>query len=142
MSGSVNKVIIVGHLGADPEVRTMANGKAATNLRVATRETWSERSSGDRKERTEWHSVRLFSQASVNYTESYLTKGSKVYIEGRLQTRKWQDQSGRDRYTTEIVVNDIDGKIVGLNSNNATITSTATVSYDIQHNISIGDVPF
>lgn len=142
MSGSVNKVIIVGHLGADPEVRTMANGKAVTNLRVATRETWSERSSGDRKERTEWHSVRLFSQASVNYAESYLTKGSKVYIEGRLQTRKWQDQSGRDRYTTEIVVNDIDGKIVGLNSNNATIASTATVRYDIQNNISIGDVPF
>jgi len=104
MAGSVNKVILVGNLGADPEVRSFQNGGKVCNLRIATSETWKDRMSGERKERTEWHSVAIFSEGLVGVAERFLRKGSKVYIEGKLQTRKWQDQSGNDRYTTEIVL--------------------------------------
>lgn len=104
MAGSVNKVILVGNLGADPEVRSFQNGGKVCNIRIATSETWKDRNSGERKERTEWHSVAIFSEGLAGVAERFLRKGSKVYIEGKLQTRKWQDQSGNDRYTTEVVL--------------------------------------
>lgn len=104
MAGSVNKVILIGNLGQDPEVKSFQNGGRIANLRIATSENWKDRNTGERKERTEWHSVVLQSDGLVGVAERYLRKGSKVYIEGQLRTRKWQDQSGNDRYTTEISV--------------------------------------
>jgi len=104
MAGSVNKVILVGNLGQDPEVKTFQNGGRIANLRIATSENWKDKATGERKERTEWHTVVLQSEGLVGVAERYLRKGSKVYIEGSLRTRKWQDQSGNDRYTTEISV--------------------------------------
>ena len=104
MAGSVNKVILIGNLGQDPEVRTFSNGGKVCNLRIATSENWKDRNTGERRERTEWHSVAIFSEGLVRVAEQYLRKGSKVYIEGKLQTRKWQDQSGQDRYSTEVVL--------------------------------------
>lgn len=104
MAGSVNKVIIIGNLGRDPEVRTFQNGGKVCNLRIATSENWKDKSTGERREKTEWHSVAIFSEGLVQVAEKYLRKGSKVYIEGKLQTRKWQDQSGADRYSTEVVL--------------------------------------
>ena len=114
MAGSVNKVIIVGNLGADPEVRTFANGGKVVNLRVATSETWRDKNSGERKEKTEWHSVAIFNENLGKIAEQYLKKGSTVYLEGQLETRKWQDQSGADRYTTEIVLNQFRGELTLL----------------------------
>jgi single-strand DNA-binding protein len=104
MAGSVNKVILIGNLGRDPEVRSFPNGGKVCNLRIATSETWKDRNTGERKERTEWHSVAIFSEPLARVAEQYLRKGSKVYIEGQLETRKWQDQSGQDRYSTEVVL--------------------------------------
>jgi single-strand DNA-binding protein len=104
MAGSVNKVILVGNLGADPEVKSFQNGGKVCNLRIATSESWKDRMSGEKKERTEWHSVSIFSEGLAGVAERFLRKGSKVYIEGQLRTRKWQDQSGNDRYTTEVVL--------------------------------------
>jgi single-strand DNA-binding protein len=104
MAGSVNKVILVGNLGADPEVKSFQNGGKVCNLRIATSESWKDRMSGERKERTEWHSVSIFSEGLAGVAERFLRKGSKVYLEGQLRTRKWQDQSGNDRYTTEVVL--------------------------------------
>lgn len=114
MAGSVNKVILVGNLGRDPESRSFSNGGKVVELRVATSETWKDRNSGERKERTEWHTVKLFSEGLANVAERYLRKGSKVYLEGQLQTRKWQDQQGNDRYSTEIVLQGFDAKLVML----------------------------
>lgn len=114
MAGSVNKVIIIGNLGRDPEVRTFQNGGKVCNLRIATSETWKDRNTGERKERTEWHSVAIFQEGLVRIAEQYLRKGSKVYIEGKLQTRKWQDQSGQDRYSTEVVLQGFDGVLTML----------------------------
>ena len=113
MAGSVNKVIIVGNLGADPEVKSFQNGGRIANLRIATSETWKDKATGERKERTEWHSVVLQSDGLVGVAERFLKKGSKVYIEGQLRTRKWQDQSGNDRYTTEVSVG-INGNLTML----------------------------
>ena len=104
MAGSVNKVILIGNLGRDPEVRTFQNGGKVCNLRIATSENWKDRNTGERREWTEWHSVAIFNEGLVRVAEQYLRKGSKVYIEGQLQTRKWQDQSGQDRYSTEVVL--------------------------------------
>jgi single-strand DNA-binding protein len=104
MAGSVNKVILIGNLGRDPEVRSFQNGGKVCNLRIATSETWKDRNTGERRERTEWHSVAIFSEPLARVAEQYLRKGSKVYIEGQLETRKWQDQSGQDRYSTEVVL--------------------------------------
>ena len=104
MAGSVNKVIIVGNLGADPEVKSFQNGGRVANLRIATSESWKDRNSGERQERTEWHTVAIFSEGLVGVAERFLRKGSKVYLEGQLRTRKWQDQSGNDRYSTEVVL--------------------------------------
>lgn len=114
MSG-LNKVQIIGHLGADPDQRFMPSGKAVTNIRIATSETWKDKQSGDRKEKTEWHSVVAFEKLAEIMAE-YLRKGSKVYVEGKLQTRKWQDKDGKDRYTTEIIASQmlmLDGKQQG-----------------------------
>jgi single-strand DNA-binding protein len=104
MAGSVNKVILIGNLGRDPEVRSFQNGGKVCNLRIATSETWKDRNTGERRERTEWHSVAIFNEGLVRVAEQYLRKGSKVYVEGQLQTRKWQDQNGQDRYSTEVVL--------------------------------------
>lgn len=104
MAGSVNKVILIGNLGADPEVKSFSNGGRVANLRIATSETWNDKTSGERREKTEWHTVVLNSDALVRVAENYLKKGSKIYVEGQLQTRKWQDRDGNDRYTTEVTV--------------------------------------
>jgi single-strand DNA-binding protein len=114
MAGSVNKVILIGNLGRDPEVRSFQNGSKVVNLRIATSETWRDRNSGERKERTEWHSVAIFNEALGKIAEQYLKKGSTVYIEGSLETRKWQDQSGQDKYTTEIVLRPYNGALTLL----------------------------
>lgn len=114
MSGSVNKVIIVGNLGRDPEVRSFPSGGKVVNLRIATTESWRDKASGERKERTEWHSVAIFNEGLAKIAEQYLRKGSTVYIEGQLETRKWQDQSGADRYTTEIVLRQYRGELTLL----------------------------
>ena len=104
MAGSVNKVILVGNLGADPEIRRTQDGRPIANLRIATSESWRDKGSGERRDRTEWHRVVIFSEGLCRVAEQYLRKGAKVYIEGQLQTRKWQDQSGQDRYSTEVVL--------------------------------------
>jgi single-strand DNA-binding protein len=114
VAGSVNKVILVGNLGRDPESRSFQNGGKVVNLRIATSESWKDRNSGERKEKTEWHSVAIFNEGLANTAERYLRKGSKVYLEGQIQTRKWQDQSGADRYSTEVVLQGFDAKLVML----------------------------
>ena len=114
MAGSLNKVMLIGNLGADPEVRSFQNGGQVCNLRLATSETWKDRNTGERREKTEWHSVAIFSEGLVRVAQQYLRKGSKIYIEGKLQTRKWQDQSGADRYSTEVVINGFDGTLTML----------------------------
>ena len=114
MAGSLNKVMLIGNLGADPEVRSFQNGGKVCNLRIATSEQWKDRNTGERQERTEWHTVAIFSEGLVNVAENYLKKGSKVYVEGQLQTRKWQDQNGQDRYSTEIVLRGYNGTLTML----------------------------
>lgn len=114
MAGSVNKVILVGNLGRDPEVRSFANGGKVCNLRIATSETWRDKQSGERKERTEWHSVAIFNEPLAKIAEQYLRKGSTVYIEGQLETRKWTDQQGQERYTTEVVLRPYTGNLTLL----------------------------
>ncbi len=116
MAGSVNKVILIGRLGADPEVRTFQNGGKVVNLRVATSETWKDRNTGERQERTQWHSVAIFNEPVGRIAEQYLRKGSQVYLEGQLETRKWQDQSGNDRYSTEVVLRPYTGNMTLLDS--------------------------
>ena len=111
---SLNKVIIIGNLGRDPEVRTFQNGGKVVNLRIATSEKWRDKDSGEQRERTEWHSVAIFADGIAKVAEQYLRKGSKVYLEGQLETRKWQDQSGQDRYSTEIVLRPYKGELVML----------------------------
>lgn len=118
MSGSVNKVILVGNLGRDPEVRSFQNGGKVCELRIATSESWKDRNSGERKEKTEWHTVKIFTEGLVTVAEKYLRKGSKVYIEGSLSTRKWQDQTGADRYSTEIVLQGFGGVLTMLDASN------------------------
>ena len=114
MAGSVNKVILIGNLGRDPEVRTFANGGKVVNLRLATSENWKDKNTGERKERTEWHSVAIFNEPLGRIAEQYLKKGNTVYIEGQLETRKWQDQNGNDRYSTEVVVRPFTGNLTLL----------------------------
>ena len=116
MAGSVNKVILIGNLGRDPEIRSFSSGGRVANLRVATSETWRDKASGERKERTEWHTVAIFNDNLVGVVEKFLQKGSKVYLEGQLETRKWQDQSGQDRYSTEVVLRQFRGELVLLDS--------------------------
>src|SRR6476646_4045723 len=116
MAGSVNKVILVGNLGKDPESRTFQNGGEVVSFSVATSESWKDRNSGERKEKTEWHNVSIFSEGLARVAKSYLKKGSKVYLEGQLETRKWQDQSGNDRYTTDVVLRNFNSAMVLLDS--------------------------
>ena len=114
MAGSVNKVILIGNLGRDPEVRSFPSGGKVCNLRIATSENWRDRNTGERREKTEWHSVAIYSEPLVKIAEQFLRKGSKVYIEGQLETRKWQDQQGQDRYTTEIALRPYRGELTML----------------------------
>lgn len=118
MAGSLNKVMIIGNLGRDPEVRSFQNGGKVCNLRIATSETWKDKNTGERREKTEWHSVAIFQEGLVRVAEQYLKKGSTVYIEGKLQTRKWQDQSGADKYSTEIVLQGYDGVMTMIGGRN------------------------
>lgn len=111
MAGSVNKVILIGNLGRDPEIRTFPQGGRVASLRVATAETWRDKTTGERREKTEWHSISIFSENLVALAEKYLKKGSKIYLEGALETRKWQDQTGADRYTTEVVLRPFRGEL-------------------------------
>ncbi|MEM1379399.1 MAG: single-stranded DNA-binding protein [Pseudomonadota bacterium] len=116
MAGSVNKVILIGNLGQDPEVRQFSNGGQVCNLRIATSENWKDKQSGERREKTEWHTVAIFSEPLVRVAQNYLKKGSKVYIEGQLETRKWQDQNGQDRYSTEVVLRPYRSELTMLDS--------------------------
>ena len=116
MAGSVNKVILVGNLGADPEIRRLNSGDPVVNFRIATSETWRDKNSGERKEKTEWHNIVIFNDQLAKVAEQYLKKGMKVYVEGQLQTRKWQDQSGQDKYTTEVVLQKFRGELQMLDS--------------------------
>lgn len=119
MAGSVNKVILIGNLGADPEIRRTQDGRPIANLRLATTESWRDRNSGERRERTEWHRVVIFSEGLCRVVEQYLKKGSKVYVEGQLQTREWEDQSGQKRYTTEVVLQNFGGTLQMLDGRNS-----------------------
>ena len=114
MAGSINKVILIGNLGADPEIKRTQDGRPIANLRIATSETWRDKNTGERKEKTEWHRVVIFNEGLCKIAEQYLKKGSKVYLEGQLQTRKWQDQSGQDRYSTEVVLQGFNGNLTML----------------------------
>lgn len=116
MAGSVNKVILVGNLGADPEVRRLNSGDSVVNMRIATSESWRDRNSGERRERTEWHNVVIFNEQLAKVAEQYLKKGMKVYVEGQLQTRQWEDQSGQKRYTTEVVLQRFRGELQMLDA--------------------------
>tara|TARA_B100000700_G_scaffold314497_1_gene401162 strand:- start:65 stop:544 length:480 start_codon:yes stop_codon:yes gene_type:complete len=116
MAGSVNKVILIGNLGRDPEIRTFQNGGKVCNFSIATSESWKDRNTGERQERTQWHNIAIFSEPISNIAEQYLKKGSKVFLEGQLETRKWQDQSGNDRYTTEVVLRPFNGNLTLLDS--------------------------
>ncbi len=119
MAGSVNKVILVGNLGADPDVRSTKDGRPVVNLSIATSENWKDKNTGERREKTEWHRVVIFSEGLCRIAEQYLKKGSKVYVEGQLQTRKWQDDSNNDRYTTEVVLQNFGGVMTMLDSRNS-----------------------
>jgi len=118
MAGSLNRVMLIGNLGQDPDVRTMQNGGRVCNLSIATSESWKDRNTGERREKTEWHRVVIFNDGLVGVVENYLRKGSKVFVEGQLETRKWQDQNGQDRYTTEVVLKNYSGSLTMLDSRN------------------------
>ena len=132
MAGSVNKVILVGNLGRDPEIRRTQDGRPIANLRIATSETWRDKNSGERREKTEWHSVVIFNEGLCKVAEQYLKKGSKVYVEGQLQTRKWQDQQGQERYSTEVVVQGFNGALTMLDGARAGggMSDSAQPDYD------------
>lgn len=119
MAGSINKVILIGNLGADPEIRHTQDGRPVANLRVATSDSWRDKATGERRERTEWHRVVIFNEGLCRITEQYLKKGSKVYLEGQLQTRKWEDQSGQERYTTEVVLQGFNSQLTMLDARGA-----------------------
>ena len=149
---SLNKVQLIGNLGADPEIRSFQNGGRVANLRIATSESWKDKATGERKEKTEWHTVALFSDGLVGVAERYLKKGSKVYVEGQLQTRKWQDKDGNDRYSTEIVLQGYDSKLVmldgpsgnsGGNQNNSSQQSSGNQQSSGSYAEDLGDdIPF
>ena len=126
MAGSVNKVILVGNLGADPEIRRTQDGRPVANLRVATSESWKDKTTGERREKTEWHRVVIFNENLCRIAEQYLKKGSKVFIEGQLQTRKWQDQSGQDRYSTEVVLQGFRGELTLLDRASSSASDAGT----------------
>ena len=141
MAGSVNKVILVGNLGRDPEIRSLNNGDRVANLRIATSETWRDKATGERKEKTEWHSVVIFNDNIVKVVENYVKKGSTVYIEGALQTRKWTDQQGVEKYSTEIVVSRFKGELTMLGGRSEGGSSGSTSSDDYSQGFSTGKSP-
>jgi single-strand DNA-binding protein len=132
MAGSVNKVILIGNLGKDPEIRRTQDGRPIANLRVATTDTWRDKATGERREKTEWHSVVIFNEGLCRVAEQYLKKGAKVYIEGQLQTRKWQGQDGQDRYSTEVVLQNFNGQLTMLDSRGAGSGASAGMHEDDQ----------
>lgn len=151
MAGSVNKVILVGNLGKDPDIRRTQDGRPIANFSIATSESWRDKNSGERREKTEWHRVVCFNEGLCKVIEHYVRKGSKVYIEGQLQTRKWQDQNGNDKYTTEVVLQGFNGTLTMLDSRNDDAGSTSSGKNDYQeqsqggpYNSSddTGEVPF
>ena len=133
MAGSVNKVILVGNLGKDPEIRTFQNGGKVCNFSIATSETWKDRNSGERQERTQWHNIAIFSEPISNVAEQYLKKGSKIYVEGQLETRKWQDQTGNDRYSTEVVIRPYSGSLTMLDSRSDSLAINSETDYPNQN---------
>jgi single-strand DNA-binding protein len=143
MARSVNKVTLVGNLGADPEVRAMSNGTKIVNLKLATSESWRDKASGDRKEKTEWHRVVIFNEALAKVAEAYCRKGSKVYLEGSLQTRKWQDKDGGDRYSTEVVLQKFNGALVLLDSKGERTVNDKAAQYPVAADDDLSDsIPF
>ena len=144
MAGSVNKVILIGNLGRDPEVRTFQNGGKVCNFSIATSETWKDRNSGERQERTNWHNIAIFNENLAQIAEQYLRKGSKVYIEGQLETRKWQDQAGNDRYTTEVVLRNFRGELTLLDgrseNNNSNFSETASIDDESSDKVLTNDI--
>lgn len=142
MAGSINKVILVGSVGADPEIRRKQDGKPIANIRLATSESWRDKNSGERKEKTEWHTVVCFNEGLCKVVEQYVRKGSKIYVEGALTTRKWQDQSGNDRYSTEIVLQGFNGSITLLDKPAGDRQQPNADSYGNQDNYDESDIPF
>ena len=144
MAGSVNKVILIGNLGRDPEVRTFQNGGKVCNFSIATSETWKDRNSGERQERTNWHNIAIFNENLAQIAEQYLRKGSKVYVEGQLETRKWQDQAGNDRYTTEVVLRNFRGELTLLDgrseNNNSNFSETASIDDESSDKVLTSDI--
>tara|TARA_B100001173_G_scaffold154712_1_gene134132 strand:+ start:44 stop:496 length:453 start_codon:yes stop_codon:yes gene_type:complete len=144
MAGSVNKVILIGNLGRDPEVRTFQNGGKVCNFSIATSETWKDRNSGERQERTNWHNIAIFNENLAQIAEQYLRKGSKVYVEGQLETRKWQDQAGNDRYTTEVVLRNFRGELALLDgrseNNNSNFSETASIDDESSGKVLTNDI--
>ena len=144
MAGSVNKVILIGNLGRDPEVRTFQNGGKVCNFSIATSETWKDRNSGERQERTNWHNIAIFNENLAQIAEQYLQKGSKVYVEGQLETRKWQDQAGNDRYTTEVVLRNFRGELTLLDgrneNNNSNFSETASIDDESSDKVLTNDI--
>ena len=144
MAGSVNKVILIGNLGRDPEVRTFQNGGKVCNFSIATSETWKDRNSGERQERTNWHNIAIFNENLAQIAEQYLRKGSKVYVEGQLETRKWQDQAGNDRYTTEVVLRNFRGELTLLDgrseNNNTNFSETASIDDESSDKVLTNDI--
>ncbi|MFL2826596.1 MAG: single-stranded DNA-binding protein [Paracoccaceae bacterium] len=144
MAGSVNKVILIGNLGRDPEVRTFQNGGKVCNFSIATSETWKDRNSGERQERTNWHNIAIFNENLAQIAEQYLRKGSKVYVEGQLETRKWQDQAGNDRYTTEVVLRNFRGELTLLDgrseNNNSNFSETASIGDESSDKVLTNDI--
>ena len=141
MAGSVNKVIIVGNLGKDPEVRTFPNGGKVCNFPVATSETWRDRNSGEKQERTQWHNIAIFSEPLVNIAERFLKKGSKIFVEGQLETRKWQDNAGADRYSTEVVLRPYKGELTLLD-NKSEMGNTQRESLSESTSLQTSDIAF
>ena len=139
MAGSINKVILVGNLGRDPEIRSMQNGGELVNLSIATSEQWRDKNSNEKKEKTEWHRVVIFNENLVRVAKDFLQKGKKVYIEGQLQTRKWQDQSGNDRYSTEVVLGKFRGELQILDGRNSSLDSQQNLSDESNSSQSIPD---
>jgi single-strand DNA-binding protein len=141
MAGSVNKVILVGNLGKDPEIRRTQDGRPIANLRVATTETWRDKTSGERREKTEWHSVVIFSEGLCRVAEQYLKKGAKVYIEGQLQTRKWQGQDGQDRYSTEVVLQGFNSTLTMLDGRSGGAGASASAGMQEGDQADYGGTP-
>ena len=141
MAGSVNKVILVGNLGRDPEVKSMQDGRSMVNMSIATSENWRDRQTGERKERTEWHRVAIFNERLAEIAEKYLRKGAKVYVEGALQTRKWTDNSGQERYTTEVVLQRFRGELTMLDSARGAGGPPSEGGYDEGYGGGFGDEP-